>query len=100
MLWLVWQCSEALVQKLALVLALLLWSPSLLCSPHDKPMNLRDEGLRQERDFIWGPTDREDGRLAPQSNHLIGAWMPGSFIDQRWGEVRKQSKKAFNFASI
>ena len=29
------------------------------------------------------PADREDGRLAPQNNHLLGVWMPGSFIDQR-----------------
>ena len=29
------------------------------------------------------PSDQEDGRLAPQNNHLIGIWMPGSFIDQR-----------------
>ena len=31
---------------------LMLLSPSLLCSPHDRPMNPRDEVLRQERDFI------------------------------------------------
>ena len=29
------------------------------------------------------PADRKDGRLAPQNNHLIWVWMPGSFIDQR-----------------
>ena len=27
--------------------------------------------------------DEEDGRLAPQNNHFIGSWMPGSFVDQR-----------------
>lgn len=27
--------------------------------------------------------DREDVRLAPQNNHLIGVWTPGCFIDQR-----------------
>ena len=26
------------------------------------------------------PADREDGRLAPQNNRLLGAWMPSSFI--------------------
>ena len=36
----------------------------------------------------------EDGRLMSQNNHLFGVWMPGSFMDQRWGEVRKQSVKA------
>ena len=25
--------------------------------------------------------DQEDGRLMSQSNHLAGAWMPGSFIE-------------------
>ena len=28
-----------------------------------------------------------------QNNHLWGVWMPGSFMDQRWGEVRKQIEK-------
>ena len=32
--------------------------------------------------------DGEDGRLMSQNNHLIGVWMPVSFIEQRWGEVR------------
>ena len=27
--------------------------------------------------------DEEDGRLAPQNNHFIGSWRPGSFVDQR-----------------
>ena len=39
------------------------------------------------------PADREDGRLMSQNNHLVGVWMPGSFMDQSWGEVSKQSKK-------
>ena len=29
------------------------------------------------------PADWKDGRLTPQNNHLIGAWMPCPFIDQR-----------------
>ena len=40
------------------------------------------------------PADQVDGRLMCQNNYLVGVWMPGSFMDQRWGEVRKQSKKA------
>ena len=28
------------------------------------------------------PADQENGRLAPLNNHLIGVWMPGSFIDE------------------
>ena len=62
-------------------------SPSLLCSSHNRPMNLRDEVLRQGRD--GQPADQEDGKLTPQSNHLIGVWMPGSFIEMRGGEDAK-----------
>ena len=29
--------------------------------------------------------DREDDRLMSQNNHLIGVWMPDSFIKQREG---------------
>ena len=37
----------------------------------------------KEETLIREPADREDGRLAPQNNHLIWVWMPGSFIYQR-----------------
>ena len=40
--------------------------------------------------------DGEDGRLISQNNHLVGAQMPGSFMDQRWEEVRKQNKKDYS----
>ena len=33
--------------------------------------------------------DWEDGRLMSQNSHLIGIWMPGSFIEQRGEEVKK-----------
>jgi len=36
--------------------------------------------------------DWKDGRLMSQNNHLVRAWTLVSFMDQRWGEVRKQSK--------
>ena len=39
--------------------------------------------LRQGGELIRGTADQEDGRLAPQNNHLIRVWMPGYFIDQR-----------------
>ena len=29
------------------------------------------------------PADQGKGRPMPQNSHLIGVWMPGSFIDQR-----------------
>ena len=58
-------------------------SPSSLCSLHDRPVNPRDEVLRQEETLVGELADQQDGRLAPQNNHLIGVWMPGSFIEQR-----------------
>ena len=27
------------------------------------------------------PADQKDGRLMSQSNHFVGVWMPGSFIE-------------------
>ena len=39
------------------------------------------------------PDDREDGRLAPQNNHLTGVWTK-FFYRSEMGEVRKWSKKA------
>ena len=61
----------------------LLPSPSLVCSSHHRPTNLSFRVLRQGGDLIRGTADQEDGRLAPQNNHLIRVWMPGYFIDQR-----------------
>ena len=40
------------------------------------------------------PEDQEEHRLMSQNNHLLGVWMPGPFIEQRWGEVKKQSLKS------
>ena len=30
--------------------------------------------------------------------HLISVWLPGSFMGQRWGNVKKQSQKDVNLA--
>jgi len=35
-----------------------------------------------------------------QTNPLTGVWRPVSFTDQRWGEVKKHSKKAIHLANI
>ena len=48
--------------------------------------------LELGRDFIQELADQEDGRLAPQINHLVGDRISDYFMDQRKGEVRKQSK--------
>ena len=77
-----------------------LLNPGMLRLPHDRPVSLRDEWLRQGRDFSWGAADLNNGRLVPQNSHLIRVWMLGSFIDQRWGRIRKQCKKAINLANI
>ena len=49
--------------------------------------------LELGRDFIQELADQEDGSLAPQINHLVWDGISDSLMDQRWGEVRKQSKK-------
>ena len=82
-----------------LCLLKLLLSPCLPSLPHDRPMNLRDRRDVEARDVKVGwPSrkwdDLEDSRLLSQNNHLVGVWMPGSFMDQRWRGMRKQSKKA------
>ena len=52
------------------------------------------QGVKARNPTLFGePTDQEDGRLMSLNNHLVEAWMPGSFMDQRWGAVRKRNKK-------
>ena len=59
-------------------------SASVLCSPHNRPVNLRDEVSRQGIVTLLGElADREDGKLMSQNNHLTWVWMPCSFMDQR-----------------
>ena len=62
----------------------LLPSSSSLCSPHNADKSYRQCVKAKNNDFIWKP-----GRLMSQNNHLIGVWMPGSFIEYRGEEVRK-----------
>ena len=49
--------------------------------------------LRSGRDLIWEPADHEDGRLEPQNNHLVRAWLPGSFMGQRQGGEKGEETK-------
>ena len=43
------------------------------------------QGVKARNPTLFGePTDQEDGRLMSLNNHLVEAWMPGSFMDQRW----------------
>ena len=39
--------------------------------------------MRQGRDFNRGAGRPRTWKALPQNNHLLGVWMPGSFIDQR-----------------
>ena len=57
---------------------------------------IQDEVLRPGRDFIRELADQEDGRLAPQNNHHVKAWLPWSFMDQRWGRWRNKAKRLFD----
>ena len=50
--------------------------------------------LEQGKDFIRELAGQEDGRIAPKNNRLVGAWLPGSFTDQRLGE--NKVKRLFN----
>ena len=52
--------------------------------------------LGRGRDFVREPADSEHDRLVPRNSHLVGAGLPGSFMDQRWGGVRKQRKKDYS----
>ena len=54
---------------------------SACCAPGQWIWETRCWGKKET--LIGEPADREDGRLVPQNNHLIGVWMPDSFIDQR-----------------
>ena len=85
-----------------LCLLRLLLSPCLPSLPHDRPMNLRDIRDVEARDVTFSRKldDLEDGRLMSQNNHLVGVWMPGSFMVQRWRGMRIQVKWPFNLANI
>ena len=68
---------------------LLLPSPGSLCSLHDRSMN-RTRGADARKTTLSGkPADREDGRLESPKNHLIGVWMPVSFMESEGEAVRK-----------
>ena len=48
----------------------LLLSPSLLCSPHDRPLNWRRGVEAKNRTLFRKLAHREDGRLMSQNNHI------------------------------
>ena len=47
----------------------------------------------REETLVGELVDQQDSRLEPQNNHLIGVWMPGSFIDQREKSNEKLKSK-------
>ena len=63
----------------------LLPSPSSLGSAHDRPINRR-RGVEAGNTTLFRKlADQEHGGLVSQNNHLIGVWVPVSFIEQRRG---------------
>ena len=56
--------------------------------------------LGKEGTLIWGPADREDGRLAPQMTILPRPGCQVLLWIRDGGEVRKQSKKTIQFLQI
>ena len=83
-------------------IALLLPSLSSLCLLLGRPMSQRSETRcwGKEYSFIQKASWPRKWRANHKNNHIMGVWMPGSFIGQRCGEVKKQSKKVINLASI
>ena len=51
----------------------------------------------RKKAFYSKPPDQNDSRVVSQNNCLVKAWLPGSFMDQRWEGGRWGSKvKLFN----
>ena len=53
-----------------------------LCYWVDRPINLRQR-VGTGKGHYSELAGQEDGRIAPKNNRLVGAWLPGSFTDQR-----------------
>ena len=53
----------------------------MLHLPHDRPLSLRDEQLRQGRDFSWGAADLNNGRLMPQNREGNGTPLQYSCLE-------------------
>ena len=68
-----------------------------LLASHNRPMSLRDQvllqGIRPYSESGMTEKIADYFEQTSQNNHLVKVWMPSCFIDQRWGEVRKESKK-------
>ena len=69
----------------------MLLSPSLLCLPHNRSVNLRDE-VSQGIRLFGKPADREDGRLMSQSNHIVEGLEARFFYRTRESSNERKSK--------
>ena len=58
-------------------------------SAHSKSVKIR-----------WGIGTRKMAAYCLKKNYHVGAWISDSFMDQGWGEGRKQSKKIVSFLQI
>jgi len=61
----------------------MLLRPSSLCSPYNTPINQETSVEARNRTLFGKLADQKDGRLISQNDHLIGVWVPMSFIEQR-----------------
>ena len=59
---------------------------------HDRPINWRQNIEARNTTSFRKPADIEDGRLVSPKSHLLGVWMPASFIEQR-GRGGEEIKK-------
>ena len=98
----IWDCCLHPIIFYCVWIVLLLPSLSSLCSLLGRPMNQRSETRYwgKEYSFIQKASWPRKWRANHKNNHIMGVWMPGSFIGQRCGEVKKQSKKVINLASV
>ena len=53
----------------------------------------------RNRTLFRKPAGSEDGKLMSANNHLVGVWMPGSFVDQRWGRWNKVKRSLISQVS-
>ena len=76
---------------------ILLPSPSLLCLLARQANKSKRWGVGARNMTLFRkPAVQGDGRPASPNNHLAGAWMTCSFMDQRWGKWENKVKRSFN----
>lgn len=73
------------------------------CSAHhDRRWICARWGDEARKITLFKKADQDNGRLVPQNNHLVKAWLPGSFLDERWGwgGGRRWGKQSKNYSIL